>query len=175
MLDVAVSYTRYKFLGHEFLTWLWFVLEKQPEVLHAADPEATSLEVGNRMVLEKKRNKATETITIKGDQAGLDEGILALKKGAVVTELHLVYKTGEHEWRFNLKGESLNYSALRTPQTGAVEKKEDIEGAVLEKIYLYEKVFALTNQLFRTFARLRVSDRWTTETVPAMRQWIAAA
>lgn len=28
MLDVSVSYDRYKFLGYEFLTWLWFLIEK---------------------------------------------------------------------------------------------------------------------------------------------------
>ena len=173
MLDVAVSYNRYKFLGHEFLTWLWFVMENQPETIRAADPEAASLDIGNRMVLEKKRNKATETITIKGDQAGLDEGILALQKGAFVTELHLIYKAGEHEWRFNIKGESLNFSSLRPPQTGAIEKKEDVEGAVLEKIYLYEKVFALLNNLYRAFIQLRVSDHWAQETLPAVKKWIA--
>ena len=27
MLDIAVAYNRYKFLGNEFLTWLWFMIE----------------------------------------------------------------------------------------------------------------------------------------------------
>jgi len=174
MLDVAVSYNRYKFLGHEFLTWLWFVLEKRPETLQAADPEMVSLDIGSRMVLEKKRNKTIETITIKGDRVSLEEGLLALKKGAVVTELHLIYKSGEHEWCFNLKGESLNFSNLRTPKIGAVEKKEDLEGAILEKIYLYEKVFDLIDHLYRSFVQLRLSDRWEKDTLSAIRKWMAA-
>jgi hypothetical protein len=33
MLDVSVSYNRYKFLGHEFLTWLWFLMEKNRSFL----------------------------------------------------------------------------------------------------------------------------------------------
>ena len=112
MLDVAISYSRYKFIGYEFLTWLWFVMENQPQLLRQVDNELVSLDVGNRMVLENNRNEDIQSVTIKGDPAGLEEGLLALRKGAVVTELKLVYKAGNNEWRFGLKGESLNISSL---------------------------------------------------------------
>ena len=172
MLDVAVSYNRYKFLGHEFLTWLWFVMEKQPEALRDADPDLMSLDVGNRIVLENHRNHTMESITIKGDQPGLEEGTLALQKGAVVTELNLVYKSGGHEWRFSIKGESLHLSGLKTPQTGPIENKEDVEGAVLEKIFLFEKVLTLIDNLYRLFVRLRLAPGWENEAVPQIRKWI---
>jgi len=174
MLDVAVAYNRYKFIGFEFLTWLWFTMENHPEILKEADRDLVSLEIGNRLVLEKTRNKANERITIKGDQAGFEEGLLALKKGAVVTEFNLIYQSGSHEWRFGIKGESLNVSGLKTPRTAPVEKAEDIEGAVLEKIFLFEKVFDLINRMYKTFIRLRVSDRWAGEAVPQMKSWIDA-
>ena len=108
MLDVAVSYNRYKFLGHEFLTWLWFLMEKDPSALKGLEPDLVSLEVGNRIVLENKINGSVESITIEGDDAGLEEGILALRKGAVVTEMNLHYQSGELKWQFTLKGESFN-------------------------------------------------------------------
>ena len=57
MLDVAISYSRYKFIGYEFLTWLWFVMENQPQLLRQVDNELVSLDVGNRMVLENNRNE----------------------------------------------------------------------------------------------------------------------
>jgi hypothetical protein len=172
MLDVAVSYNRYKFLGYEFLTWLWFAMEKKPEALRETDPELASLEVGNRIVLENHRNNTEESITIKGDQAGLEEGTLALRKGAVVTELNLIYKSGNHEWRYSVKGESLHLSGLKTPQTGPVENKEDMEGAVLEKISLYEKALALNHHLYKQFIRLRLSTKWEKEVIPQIRKWI---
>ena len=172
MLDVAVSYNRYKFLGHEFLTWVWFVIEKQPEVLRTAAPELVSLQVGNRIVLENRRNNTVESITIKGDQPGLEEGTLALQKGAVVTDLNLIYKSGDQEWRFSIKGESLNLSGLKTPQTAPIENKEDMEGAVLEKIFLYDKALALIQQLYKQFIRLRLTPKWGQEVVPKIRSWI---
>lgn len=172
MLDVAVAYNRYKFLGREFLTWLWYVMENRPEALKAADPDLVSLQVGNRIVLENRRHNASESITIIGDQAGLEEGALALRKGAVVTELNLVYKSGSHEWRFNVKGESLHLSGLKTPQTGPVESKDDLDGAVLEKIFLHEKALTLTHNLYKIFIRLRLAAEWQEEAVPQIKKWI---
>lgn len=173
MLDVAISYNRYKFIGHEFLTWLWFVMENQPQVLKQVDNELVSLDVGNRMVLENNRNEEVQSVTIKGDPAGLEEGLLSLRKGAVVTELKLVYKAGNNEWRFGLKGESLNISSLKAPPVGTIERSEDVEGAVLEKVFLYEKIVSLVNNLYKAFIQLRVSDRWDTETVPSIRKWVS--
>ena len=174
MLDVAVAYNRYKFLGHEFLTWLWFMIENQPDRLKECFPELGSLKVGNRIVLENSRDDKRETITIKGDDANLDEGILALKKGAVVTELHLIFKTPELVWRFNIKGESLSLSNLKLPETGPLETQADLEGVLLEKIYLLEKLGSLTNQLYMLFLKQRLTNDWVAKVVPEIRQWVFA-
>ena len=108
MLDVAVAYNRFKFLGNEFLTWLWFIIENDPGCLKNLFPDLTSLEIGDRIVLENRNQEAVESITIKGDEANLEEGVVALRKGAVVTEINLNFKSGDQEWGFTIKGESLN-------------------------------------------------------------------
>ena len=136
MLDVSLSYNRYKFLGFEFLTWLWFMMDNDQEELRRIDKDLDSLFVGNRIVLENQLHDTKETVTIKGDDIGLEEGILALKKGAVVTEISIVYGTGDYEWRFSVKGENLNLGNLKPPETGPLESAEDIEGVLLEKVYL---------------------------------------
>ena len=117
MLDVAVAYNRYKFLGEEFLTWLWYVIENDQNLIKNFDKDFVALEVGNRIVFENRRNDSDERITIKGDRANLEEGILALKKGGLVTELNMIYRSGEFRWQFTVKGESLNISSLITPKT----------------------------------------------------------
>ena len=172
MLDVAVSYNRYKFLGYEYLTWLWFLIENNQDKISKLNQEPASLQIGNRVVLENRQNDMAESITIKGDDAGLEEGILALRKGAVVTELNLSYETGDQEWRFTVRAESLHIVGLKCPQTGSVESQEDLEGAVLEKLYLYDKAIQLTDNLFKEFITLRVSEDWDKKVVPLMRQWI---
>ncbi len=176
MLDVAVAYSRYQFLGEEFLTWIWFMIENDHAALQKLDPELAALEVGHRMVLVNRRHRETgETVTIKGDHAGMDEGLLTLKKGGMVAEIHLVFRSGDHEWQFSLKGESLNISSLKVPASGKVEHQEEIEGAVIEKIYLCEKAVDLINQLYGRFIKLRLGNEWRQRVVPAVRQWIESA
>jgi hypothetical protein len=175
MLDIAVAYNRYKFIGNEFLTWIWYLIENDHYMLKTAAPNMISLEIGKRIVLQKQKNDSLlETVTIKGDEVGLEEGMLALKKGAVVTELHLILKSDDQEWQFNLKGESMNISSLKTPETERVENKEDVEGAVLEKIFLYQNVTDLLDHLFQQFIQLRTSEQWQSQTLPDIVKWITS-
>jgi hypothetical protein len=175
MLDVAAAYSRYQFLGEEFLTWLWFVIENNQHFINDIDPDFVALEVGNRVVFENRRKESAERVTIKGDGASLEEGILALKKGALVTELNVVYKSAELTWQFTLKGESLNISSLNIPNIDSPESDEDIEGFVLEKIFLYQKALQLLENLYTHFVKLRVSDTWQRKETPLIRKWIQAS
>lgn len=174
MLDVAVAYDRYQFLGEEFLTWLWFVIENDQDHIKKFDQDFVALEIGNRIVFENRRKESKERITIKGDGAGLEEGILTLAKGSMVTELNMVYKSAELSWQFTLKGESLNFSSLNLPTIALPESEEDFEGFVLEKIYLYEKVLTLFNNIFAHFVKIRLSNAWQRKMVPKIRNWIQA-
>jgi hypothetical protein len=171
MLDVAVAYNRFRFVGDEFLTWLWFVIDNEPDKLRSADKDLAALEVGNRIVLENNQRESVERITIKGDQAGLEEGLLALQKGALVTEINLVYRQADKKWQFNLKGESLNISGFKVPDVARPQTRDDLEGFVLEKIYLYERVATFLENIFNAFVRLRLSNQWTRTVVPEMQKW----
>ena len=173
MLDIAVAYNRYRFLGNEFLTWIWYTIENDEETVRRCDAEALSLDVGNRMVFEHRWANGLETVSIKGDAAGLEEGLLALSKGAVVTEINLIYKSGALQWQFSLKGESLNFSGLKLPESAAAEQSEDMEGMVLEKLYLYEKPFNFIDEMYRCFLQLRLSGNWPT-TLADIKKWIEA-
>jgi len=172
MIDVAVAYNQYKFLGFEFLTWLWLMIENEPQQLLTAGQENQVFLVGNRIVLENFHPEAVEKITIKGDDADMQEGIVALRKGAYVTELSLVYQKSDYLWKFNLKGESLNISNLKLPETAGVENSDDIEGALLEKIFLYEEITSAVQQIYASFTEKRISPDWLQKTVPKLKQWI---
>jgi hypothetical protein len=173
MLDIAVAYNKYKFLGYEFLTWLWFSIDADTRQEIPGIEKDALLQIGNRIVLERGIDDAVERITIKGDDAGLEEGRIALSKGALVTEIHLSYQKNELVWSFNLKGESLNISSLKLPETGAAERKEDLEGIILEKIYLYEPIISLVQNLYVAFLGLRLSKQWRKTTYSQMKLWLA--
>ena len=172
MLDIAVAYNRYKFLGCEFLTWLWFMIENDQPRLRRIMPEVASIVVGNRVKLENRSQNSLESITIKGDDAGLEEGLLSLRKGAVVVELNIVATVGEQEWRTTFKGESFHLSNLRPPDTGAMETSEDLDGFLLEKVYLYDKLIHWMDDLFVHFLKIRLSETWRDEGLLPLVSWI---
>jgi len=175
MLDVAVAFSRYRFLGPEFLTWLWYAIETEPEAIKAVAMGRGVLTVGNGIVLENRLDQPAERVSISGENADLGEGMLALKKGALVAELRLHYTAGDQEWRFSLKGDTFALSGLKTPRSAPVESPDEVEGAVLEKLGLCDEMVRLLDSLFLRFIKLRVSERWREEAVPGMKAWIKAA
>ncbi|MBF0209655.1 MAG: hypothetical protein HQK64_09975 [Desulfamplus sp.] len=182
MYDISVSYNKYKFLGNEFLTWLWYLIENDINIkkmaeaqLDQAQIECNSIvfEIGNCIALENSLgDDSIEKISIKGDDAGLEEGKTALKKGAVVTDMNLVLRVDDNEWRFNLKGESLELTSLKTPVTGKVTGEDDTEGAVLEKVFLYNMVFEVIDILFYIFIKKRASNEWKTVDISEIQEWV---
>ena len=174
MLDLSVAYNRYRFLGDEFLTWLWYLIESDQGAFRAVEPDCLALEIGNRIVLENRRGKSVERITIKGDDAGLEEGKLALKKGALVTELAFIFKTGEHQWQFSLKGESLNVSNFKTPGPPLPQSAEEIEAFVQDKAHQYSKILSLLENLYKTFIQVRITGKWSSKITPVLKKWISS-
>lgn len=174
MLDLSLAYHRYQFLGDEFLTWLWYLVETDQNALRVADPDCLALEIGNRIVLENRRGKSIERIMIKGDDAGLEEGKLALSKGALVAELAFIFKSGEHQWQFSLKGESLNVSSLKAPGPTLPQSSEELEAFVLDKAQQFNKILSFLEILYKTFIQVRISARWSSKIIPAIKKWVAS-
>jgi hypothetical protein len=172
MLDIATAYNRYTFLGHEFLTWLWYLIETDGHRLGRSEPPTLVLSLGKRIVLENPREGHAEKITIKGDYANFEAGILPLRQGSLVTELSLEARSAETTWSFNLKGESLSVSTMKMSTTGPIESLDDVEGALLEKVYLLETILQFIDTLFERFIKMRVTNDWNERVVPQIRQWV---
>lgn len=174
MLDLSLAYHRYRFLGDEFLTWLWYLVETDQKAFRMVDPDCVAIEIGNRIVLENRKGNSVERITIKGDDAGLEEGKLSLKKGALVTELAFIFKTGEHQWQFSLKGESLNLSNFKTPGPALPQSTEEMEAFLLEKANQFNKILNFLEILYKTFIQVRITSKWSSKIIPAIRKWVTS-
>jgi len=174
MLDIATAYNKYKFLGNDYLTWIWFLIENNHNISSIINTkDIITLEVGNSIVLENKLgDKSKEKITIKGDQAGLEEGTTALKKGAFVTQINLICKINEDEYKFTIKGESFNITGLKTPKTEILKNEDEIEGLVLEKAFLGFNIFKVIDTLFLKYIEQRTSDEWNNKGLQDIKNWI---
>ncbi len=157
------------------MTWLWFIIENDPGVFRSVDPDCAALEIGNRIVLENRKTKSIERITIKGDDAGLEEGRVALRKGALVSEMVLVFKTGEYQWDFALKGETLSAANLRVPGPSAPQSPEQMDDFISERYEFIDKILKFIENSYKQFIRLRISTKWATKQVPVIHKWIQAS
>ncbi len=174
MLDIATGYNKYKFLGNEFLTWIWYLIENKINIkeLINSDYKTITLEIGNSLVLENSPGgKTKEKISIKGDEAGLEEGKTALKKGGVVTSISLLLNIDTEEFKFLIKGESINISGFKTPSFKP-ENNEEIEGAIIEKAFFTEKIYTLIDALFNKFIEKRSSDTFKDKDFHKIKKWI---
>jgi len=174
MLDIATAYNKYKFLGNDFLTWIWFLIETDQNISSFLNTkDIVTLEVGNSIVLENKLgDKTKEKVSIKGDQADLEEGTTALKKGAWVTQINLVCKINEDEYKFTIKGESFNITGLKTPKTQLSKKEDEIEGLILEKTFFCFKIIKVIDTLFLKYLEQRTSDSWNNKRSQSIKTWI---
>ncbi len=174
MLDISTAYNKYKFLGNEFLTWIWFLIENDIDLSpYFESGEPVTLDIGNGIVLENNlKDKSTERISIKGDQAGLEEGTTALKKGAYVIQINLTCTIGDTEYKLTLKGESLNVTGLKTPVVSRSSDTDETEGFLLEKTHLYLKIFQVIDTLFLKYVQLRTQDDWKHAQLQEIRKWI---
>lgn len=167
MLDIAIAYNKYKFLGNEFLTWLWYAVSKNQ--LNMA------LEIGNKLIMENNLNEATERLVITGELANFDEALLALKKGALVSEMQLLYFNDQNQkWSFALKGESLSLTGLKLPETALMQSMQqdenDTEAKILDRMDLIEQISAVIEDLFNRFIHLRLSSAWS-QTAVNIKEW----
>ncbi|OFZ67865.1 MAG: hypothetical protein A2328_05010 [Bdellovibrionales bacterium RIFOXYB2_FULL_36_6] len=176
MLDIATAYNKYKFLGNDFLTWIWFSIETQKDFSALlASKDVISFEIGNSIVLENKLgDKSKEKITIKGDEAGLEEGTTALKKGAWVTQINLICKINEDEYKFTIKGESYNITGLKTPKTDLSKTGDEIEGLILEKAFFCFRIFEVIDTLFLKYIEQRISDDWNHKGLQEIKNWVGS-
>ncbi len=174
MLDIAVAYHRYRFLGDEFLTWLWHGLETRNEAFCTLDPEVQAFEVADRMVIENREAQKKEKITIRGEDPGLEEARIALARGAWVSELGLVLRTERQEFRFTLKAENLNLCGLKTTPASSFSSEEDAEARFLERMDYLKNLFEFIDKIFSLFLSERLSPQWQGSHLAAMRQWLSS-
>ena len=147
-------------------------IETDQNAFRSIDPDCTAVEIGNRVVLENRKKKSLERITIKGDDAGLEEGRLALKKGALLAELSLIYKTSENQWQFSIKGESLNLSNLKVPGPALPQSPEEVEYFLLNKTEYINIINNFIKTAFKTFMRVRITKKWSVQVAPNIKKWV---
>lgn len=160
-----------KFLGQEFLTWLWCLSENEPS-LKLPDGRQVEIVLGDRLALGPIMGQEGARVSLRGAESGLAEARAALHGGKLVDRLRLGLIIDGDEYWLSLDSTELAISALRTPAMAPAEGGRDgLEALVLERIALLDTAVRAVDGLYAQYLTARLADEAGGEPWEQMRSW----
>ena len=175
-MDLVDIIAEKKFLGQEFLTWLWWKSEERGGSVSLPGKGDISIVFEKHMLLEYGEGESSEKLICRGLQTELKEARTGMFMGKKLEQARIRLEQDQYEWSFTLAAGLMEFRNVRLPKTAATEadaanKKEEMEGMILERLYLFEELIRIVNDLFRIFLKVRIGSNWKDEVVK-MRQWV---
>jgi hypothetical protein len=177
-----------RFVGREFLLWLWFESELFDATLSTRDHGPFGLWLEKRLVLSEGKEKTSITSPMPGLGREAKEALL---RGQLPESAGIRIALRDDEQSFVFKAESFAVSGLKLQTVLAKEepnqllqemmggktrppaKKEpaDLHEQFYERMMLAAEFEGLLETLYRDFLSLRLSAGWQETVAPMMRSW----
>lgn len=160
------------YIGQDFLTWLWFHIERSGGEIVTSQNEVFGLSMEQRISVQGGEGESKDTAVCSGPRSELREARLGLMTGKKVNQARLKIEQDSEAWQMQLRAEDFAMSGLKTPKVETkLEEGDDPDAPFLEKMYLVERCLQVVDELFAKFLRLRLSEDWAEEQ-KALRQWV---
>ena len=175
-MDLVDLIEEKRFLGQEFLAWLWFKSEERGGSIELPQRGDIQVTFEKHMLLEYGEGPESEKLICRGLQTELREARAGLALGKKPEQARVKIASGDYEFSITLTAATMEFRSVRLPKTagagdGDGDDHESFEGQVLERISLFEDGIELVNELFRLFISIRASSGWTDELVK-LRAWV---
>lgn len=166
-----------RFLGQEFLAWLWYKSEERGGSVEVPGRGDVLVVFEKHMLLEYGEGDASEKVICRGLQTELREARAGLGLAKKPEQARIRLAWGDYEFSVTLAAAIFEFRNVRLPKTAGSEeddgRAESLEGRILERIALFEQLTRLVDDLFRMYINVRASQLWNEELVK-IRAWINA-
>ena len=175
-MDLVDLITKKRFLGQEFLTWLWYKSEERGGSVSLPGRGDVTVIFEKHMLLEYGEGQDQEKVICRGLQTELKEARagLSLAKKPEQARLRLIWD--DREFGLTLTAAVFEFRNIRLPKTvdqsDEGDGPEHLEARILERIALFELLCDLVLELFGLFISIRCASEWQQELVH-IREWIA--
>ena len=175
-MDLVDIISEKRFLGQEFLTWLWYKSEERGGAVFLPGAGDIQLVFEKHMHLESGEGESLEKLICRGLQTELQEARTGMLMGKKLEQARIYLAKGEYEWRLTLGATLFEFRNVSLPRT--VSPNEEAadplawEAKVLERIGMSEEAMHTIDELFRIFLKIRTSTDWPQE-LAALKSWIA--
>ena len=167
-----------RFLGQEFLAWLWYKSEERGGSVEVPGRGDVLVVFEKHMLLEYGEGEASEKVICRGLQTELKEARAGLMLAKKPEQARVRLAWGEYEFSVTLAAAIFEFRNVRLPKTAGSEeddgRAESLEGRILERIALFEHLTRLVDDLFRMFVNIRASNLWNEELIK-IRAWVHGA
>ena len=175
-MDLVDIISEKKFLGQEFLTWLWFKSEERGGAILLPGAGDIQVVFEKHMRLESGEGESLERLICKGLQTELQEARTGLLMGKKLEQARVYLAKGDYEWRFSLSATLFEFRNVSLPKTvlSSDDSSDPLawEAKILERIGMSEEVMQTIDELFRMFLKIRISSGWSQEKA-GLKAWIA--
>ena len=166
-MDLLNRIEHTRFLGREFLTWLWYRSELQEGLFDVGD-KRIEVWFDAKLTLEALGDIKEQNVIKSESPTETEEARASLQSGKYVKEARLRVVHDQKQWTLTVKADDLSLHGLKIP---ALLSKED-DDQLYERFYLMEEVEDVVDHLFAGFLDVRLSDARWGEEVTALRTWI---
>ncbi len=175
-MDLVDLIAEKRFVGQEFLTWLWFKSEQRGNLISLPEQGDVVVVFEKHMLLEYGEGESNEKCICSGLQTELQEARTGLKMGKKLEQARLQIIKGDYEYNLTLAAALMEFRNVKLPKTAGTEEgssgnAEETEGMILERIFLFEELVRIVNALLRRFLEVRTGDSWREE-LAKIREWV---
>lgn len=167
-MDLVDRVETTRFLGGEFVLWLWFSQDALDGMLKVPGLGALEVTLGSQLLLGDPL-APEESVHVRGkDPCGSSEAERALQQGKLPRRVGLRLTFEQNDWTLTLDASTLGVSSVKLPALLSEGEEEHF----YERMRLFEQMHDLVRALYARFLAVRLSPAWEAEVAPAMARWL---
>jgi hypothetical protein len=156
-------------VGHDFLTWFWFVAEARRGLVKLPDLGEFGLLLEGPLTFVMEGGGAHEIVLRKGEPRVSAEAKAALLAGKKLKRAKIAFARGDEIWSCALDADSFAFRGLKLPQT----EQLDAVSRFQDRMRLLETFCDVFYGTFDQFAQERNDAKRWPDTLKEIRKWIA--
>lgn len=159
---------QYEFIGKEFLTYLWYLSDKNNGKIVLNNENTIELWLFNSLYLDSEYGEVKSTV-LKGDDPAISveaKTSLAEGKKLVKGKFRLIIDT--IEWNFTIDGKTLDISSVQIPRVSGYSQ----ESILLYRLKAYEHFCKIIDEIFFKFIAIRIDENKWKKALSEIKKWI---
>jgi hypothetical protein len=158
------------FLGEEFLTWLWFSIDREGGEFALARGRVVGVTLEDFIAFAPSEDETCQTLR-KGLPTRSPEARTALRDGRRVRAAKLTIAMGELQWQLVVDGSTMGLSSIKLPDDDpeAADAAERARGRAANFVLIHE----LVEELYGLFLRVRLAPDYLRTQAEVQAGWMA--